>query len=112
MNIATARPFCPGMRMRPEPELVTLFATPLVVYDVPDSAPLNEELRKVIEARERAHPTTQHSNLGGWQSSWDMERWAGAPAIKLLAMARNVANRMTTDRVGKAGTVRTPATSP
>ena len=28
----------------------------------------------------RSHPSTQHSNLGGWQSSWDMDRWGGAPA--------------------------------
>jgi hypothetical protein len=89
--------------MRSEPELVALFATPLVTYDVPDAQTLNEDLRRAIEAREKAHPTTQHSNVGGWQSSWDMDRWGGAPAVKLLAIARNVANRMTTDRAGQAG---------
>ena len=30
-----------------------------------------------------------------------MDRWGGAPAIKLLAIGRNLANRMTTDREGK-----------
>ena len=80
------------------PELVPLFATPLVIVDVPDAATLNAELRRVIEQREKSHPTTQHSNQGGWQSSWDMDRWGGAPAIKLLAIGRNLANRMTTDR--------------
>ena len=44
---------------------------------------------------------TQHSNLGGWQSTWDMDRWGGAAAIKLLAIGRNLANRYTTDREGK-----------
>ena len=83
------------------PELVPLFATPLVIFDVPDAAALNAELRKVIEQREKSHPTTQHSNQGGWQSSHDMDRWGGAPAIKLLAIGRNTANRMTTDREGK-----------
>jgi hypothetical protein len=34
------------------PEIVPLFATPLVIYDVPDAAALNVELRKVIEQRE------------------------------------------------------------
>jgi len=82
-------------------EVATLFATPIVFSDVPDGATLNVELRKVIEQRAQAHPGTQHSNLGGWQSTWDMDRWGGAPAIKLLAIARNLANRMTTDREGK-----------
>jgi uncharacterized protein (TIGR02466 family) len=85
------------------PEVVPLFATPLVKFDVPGAAALNVELRKVIEQRERSHPTSQKSNVGGWQSSWDMDRWGGAPAIQLLAFARNVANRMTTDNQGAAG---------
>lgn len=32
-----------------------------------------------------------------------MDRWGGVPAIKLLAMGRNLANRMTTDRKGNFG---------
>ena len=83
------------------PDIVPLFATPLVTLDVPDAPALNVELRKVIEQREKSHPTTQKSNIGGWQSSWDMDRWGGAPAIKLLAVGRNLANRVTTDREGK-----------
>ena len=86
------------------PEIIPLFATPLVILDVPDAATLNAELRRVIEQREKSHPSTQHSNLGGWQSSWDMDRWGGAPAIKLMAIVRNLANRVTTDRKGNAGT--------
>jgi len=84
------------------PDIVPLFATPLVTFDVPDAPALNVELRRVIEQREKSHPSTQKSNLGGWQSSWDMDRWGGAPAIKLLAVGRNLANRMTTDREGKS----------
>ena len=83
------------------PDIVPLFATPLVTFDVPDAPGLNVELRKAIEQREKSHPTTQKSNIGGWQSSWDMDRWGGAPAIKLLAVGRNLANRVTTDREGK-----------
>src|SRR6267143_431140 len=83
------------------PEIITLFGTPVIISDVPDAATLNAELRKTIEQRQQSHPGTQHSNLGGWQSSWDMDRWGGAAAIKLLAIGRNTANRMTTDRQGK-----------
>ena len=86
-------------------EIVPLFSTPIVISDVPDAAVLNVEQRKVIEQRHKTHPGTQHSNLGGWQSSWDMDRWGGAPAIKLLAIGRNTANRATTDREGKPVTV-------
>ena len=32
-----------------------------------------------------------------------MDRWGGAAAIKLLAIGRNVANRVTTDRKGNTG---------
>jgi Putative 2OG-Fe(II) oxygenase len=85
------------------PEIVPLFATPLVVFDVPNATTLNVELRRVIEQREKSHPGRQRSNEGGWQSTPDMERWGGAPAIKLLAIGRNVANRVTTDREGNTG---------
>lgn len=83
------------------PEVARLFATPVVSFDLPDSQALNTALRAAIDERQKAHPGEQHSNLGGWQSSWDMESWGGAPAIKLLAWARNLANRVTTDRAGK-----------
>lgn len=85
------------------PEVRSLFSTPIVVHDVPDAASLNGELRRVIVERAETHPTTHHSNVGGWQSSWDMEKWGGAGAIKLLAIGRNLANRFTLDRDGHAG---------
>ena len=91
------------MHMSKLPEVVPLFATPLVVFDVPDAAALNVELRRAIGQREKTHPSTHKSNMGGWQSSWDMDRWGGPAAIKLLAHARNIANQMTTDRQGIAG---------
>jgi uncharacterized protein (TIGR02466 family) len=89
--------------MSAAPEIVPLFATPLVTFEVPDAAALNAELRQVIEQREKSHPTTLRTNIGGWQSSADMEKWGGVPAIKLLAFGRNLANRMTTDIEGSAG---------
>src|SRR6185437_13661858 len=85
------------------PEVVPLFATPLVKFDVPGAAALNVELRRAIEQREKSHPSTQKSNLGGWQSSWDMDRWGGAASVKLLAFARNLANRVTTKPDGVGG---------
>jgi hypothetical protein len=60
----------------PKVEVAPLFATPVAVVEVPDSTSLNAELKKAILGHEKASPGTQHSNLGGWQSDWDMERWA------------------------------------
>ena len=76
-------------------------ATPIVLIDLPDAAALSADLRRTILEREKSHPGTEHSNLGGWQSEWDMDRWGGAPAIKLLAVARNSANKVTTNRQGQ-----------
>ena len=86
-------------------EIVPLFSTPVVISDLPEAASINGELAKVIAERHKSHPGTQHSNLGGWQSTWDMDRWGGASAIKLLAIGRNLANRYTTDREGKPASV-------
>lgn len=82
-------------------QIVSLFATPIVLIDLPDAPTLNADLRRTILDREKSHPGTEHSNLGGWQSEWDMDRWGGAAAIKLLAVARNSANKVTTNRQGQ-----------
>lgn len=97
------REYRAGVLPSSTPELLPLFATPLVTFDVPEAAALNAELRRVIEKRMQSHPSTHKSNFGGWQSSWDMDRWGGVAAIKLLAQARSLANRMTTDQQGVAG---------
>jgi uncharacterized protein (TIGR02466 family) len=92
------------MKVATELDILSLFVTVIALFDVPDAVSLNAQLRRVIEQRERTHPAGRvRSNLGGWQSSDDMETWGGTAAIKLLAFARNVANRMTTDREGNPG---------
>ncbi len=57
-----------------------LFPTPVAIVILPDGAALNLELRKSILARERTQESHSHSNLGGWQSSWDIAEWGGAAA--------------------------------
>jgi uncharacterized protein (TIGR02466 family) len=85
-------------------DVFALFPTPIVHFDVPDSAALNTELRAVIERQRESDRGTEHSNFGGWQSSWEMDKWGGAPAVRLLAYARNAANRVTCNRQGEAVT--------
>jgi uncharacterized protein (TIGR02466 family) len=86
---------------RMQAEIRSYFATPVVVATLPDAVELNAELKRIILQRERQHQSVQHSNLGGWQSSWDFEEWGGTPAKRLLGAARELATRMTADRSGK-----------
>ena len=86
-------------------DVFALFPTPVVHYEVPGSAELNAELRAVIERQEKLDSGTEHSNFGGWQSTWDMDKWGGMPALKLLAHMRNTANRVTCNRQGQSVTV-------
>lgn len=86
-------------------ETVAAFATPIVVIDLPNCAQLNASLLPALLKREAEQPSKSHSTLGGWQSTWDVEKWAGKVAIELLAIGRNIANRITTDRAGRPVTI-------
>ena len=90
----------------PEPEegrigLRGVFATPVVECLLPDREALNADLRKAVFEREAAHAGTEHSNLGGWQSSWDLAQWGGGAARKVIDAARDIAGKLTCDRAGK-----------
>jgi uncharacterized protein (TIGR02466 family) len=78
-----------------------VFPTPIVTADLPDAARLNAALKPVILARMQTHPSTQHSNLGGWQSTWDFADWGGEAARHLLAAATQLAGQLTCDRAGR-----------
>jgi uncharacterized protein (TIGR02466 family) len=86
---------------RMQAEIRSYFATPLAVAALPDAAELNAELKRIILERERQDQGVQHSNLGGWQSSWDFEAWGGPAAARLLNAARELATKLTCDRAGK-----------
>jgi uncharacterized protein (TIGR02466 family) len=86
---------------RMQAEVRSYFATPVVIATLADAAELNAELRQVILEREQENQGVHHSNLGGWQSSWDFEAWGGPAARRLLHAARDLATRMTSDRAGK-----------
>jgi len=90
---------------QPAFETVAAFATPILIADLPDGPQLNAALIPILAKREAEQPNEPHSTLGGWQSTWDLDKWAGVPAIKLLAVARNIANRSTSDREGNAVTI-------
>jgi len=86
-------------------DVFALFPTPVVHFEVPGSAELNAELKAVIQRQQKHDTGTEHSNFGGWQSSWDMDKWGGMPAVKLLAFGRNSASRVTCNRQGQPVTI-------
>ena len=77
------------------------FATPVALVALPEADGLNAALRETVLARERETASVQHSNLGGWQSSWDFADWGGAAGEALIGAARALANSLTADRNGK-----------
>ncbi len=97
-----AMPPNPAAGMRPGAiDVVPLFATPVARLLLQDAAGINASLREAILAREKSHPSSQHSNLGGYQSSWDMEQWGGPAVARVMEQARAVASRLTCDRNGQ-----------
>jgi uncharacterized protein (TIGR02466 family) len=85
----------------PQLTLLNLFATPLVIATMPDADALNAELKRIILAREVGSESVQRSNHGGWQSSWDLHQWGGAPMHKVLQFGRRIVEQMTVDRTGQ-----------
>lgn len=92
----------PAAARRPgDIELRSYFATPIAVVELDGAAVLNRALTETVLARESAKASVQHSNLGGWQSSWDFPAWGGPAGDTVLRSATALANRMTADRQGK-----------
>ncbi len=85
----------------PQIKVNGIFATPVITWKLPDADALNEALKATILAREESHPSTQHSNLGGWQSTWDFAEWGGPAGQQVLGAARQVADQMTCNRQGQ-----------
>ncbi len=86
----------------PELTVLNLFPTPLVVATMPGAEALNAELKRVILAREASGAeSVQRSNHGGWQSSWDLHQWGGAPMQQVLQLGRSIVEQITVDRAGQ-----------
>ena len=81
--------------------LRAIFATPVIEYPLPNADALNAELKRVILEREKGDKGTQHSNLGGWQSGWDMAQWGGDAFNEIQRAAHAVASQAICDRMGK-----------
>lgn len=83
-------------------EVLQVFATPVAVAHLGLPEPTNRRLADTILAREAAQPSTAHSNLGGWQSTWDLLDWGGPEAAVVIDAAKALAGKLTCDREGRS----------
>ena len=91
----------PARRAPSEVELRTYFPTPVALLEIENAAAINRALAETIRARAASHKSVEHSNLGGWQSSWDFPSWGGEAGQAILRTAVSLANRLTADRQGR-----------
>jgi len=78
-----------------------IFPTPIVRAQLGDHEALNAALLKAIAERRKTQESTAHSNLGGWQSTWDMDQWGGPAFQALVRAAMQIVTRMTVIRIGQ-----------
>lgn len=70
-----------------EPRLaISLFATPVVVFDLPELDGVNAELVALLLDEEQRVPSWQRANVGGWHSAPDLAQ-RQVPAIQTLIRA-------------------------
>ncbi len=74
-----------------------LFATPLLVFTIPDYERINKELRSAILEREKTTPAYSDHEVVGWSSPHDMTmmEWAGPVMKDLLTPVIEVATQAT-----------------
>ena len=71
---------------RPEQDLMSAFATPIVRVPVLQANSINPDLKAAILQREGKDPPRARSNHGGWQSQSDLLTWP-IPEVKVLTEA-------------------------
>ncbi len=78
-----------------------LFATPVAALEVPGAEARNAELISIILRKREETPSVQASNAGGWHSDREIVEWGGDHVGFVLNLAKEMANRLTADRLGK-----------
>ena len=92
----------PQLQIPTKIALQGFFATPVAITHFPGAEEINVALKALILERSVSTPSTDHSNRGGWQSTWDFHKWSGNPGSAVVAAAKQAASRLTCDRTGEA----------
>lgn len=64
--------------------LTPLFSVPVLMHRWDDSGALNDELRVAVLEQEKRSAGQAKTNVGGWQSSEDFQKWTGEAGQQLL----------------------------
>jgi uncharacterized protein (TIGR02466 family) len=88
-------------------EVRNAFPTPVIMAMLPDHEKLNTRLKKMIYAREKKEPASDayDSNMGGWHSTRDLQKWGGKAGEQIIDSAKSIADRMTATRDGRPADV-------
>ena len=80
-------------------DLTELFPSPLIKYLWANSAELNKQLVELILAKEQAGGGVLTTNVGGWHSKKDFQKWDGECVkvilSRMLALGREMLTRFT-----------------
>jgi uncharacterized protein (TIGR02466 family) len=77
--------------------LIHLFTSPILEQQWPDTAAMDDALRRLILERRSTARGVRYSNVGGWHSEPDFEAWSGDVGKKLTGMVIDQVNRATQD---------------
>ena len=73
------------------------FAVPVMIHNWDDSREINNDLLTSILARERNNPnSSMRSNVGGWHSTDDLDKWTGEAGKRLAQRIIDMVNHATT----------------
>ena len=84
--------------------MMQMFFVPMLNYLWPESEALNMDLRERILAREQSSPGQSKTNVGGWQSTEDFQKWAGDAGQALIERAVALVNHATGQLLQHYGT--------
>jgi uncharacterized protein (TIGR02466 family) len=77
-----------------EKQVALAYPTPIGRFKVPNTEAVNEALRRVILERERAEPSSDYANVGGWHSRADLLDWPIPEAGVLRGWLMEAINHM------------------
>jgi uncharacterized protein (TIGR02466 family) len=77
------------------PEVLHAFGTPVIAFDVPDYATINDNLSELILERRRTDKGLIRSNVNSWHSDEDFVKWGGSNAQGLAQTLANICSGVT-----------------